>query len=133
MYKNINSLSKQDLAKIILLEPDNKKWIYNRNIKQTIAKVLEQNIEVRKIKKKEEFENEKKKQLVLEEAARANNKPVICKICNKETREWRVYYGVDNSCKCRECFEMNLGKISEFGGNIRKNKRTSVRHRGYFE
>ncbi|MGL4329900.1 MAG: competence protein CoiA family protein [Clostridium sp.] len=102
--KNINSLSKQELAKIILLEHNNKKWIYNRRTKQNIVKVLEQNSEIRERKKREEVEREKKKQQELEEEARANNKTAICKICNKETTKWTAYYGKEKSCKCRECY-----------------------------
>lgn len=101
--KNINKLSKKEIANIILSDLDNKKWIYNRITKKHIKDVLELNDIARERKIIEQKENEKKKQKEIEELAGIYNKVGICRICKKETTEWTIYDGKDKSCLCREC------------------------------
>lgn len=101
--KNINKLSKKEIANIILSDPDNKKWIYNRNTKKHIKEVLESNDAARERKAQEQKENEKKKQKEIEELAAVYNRVGTCRICNKETTKWTIYDGKDKSCLCREC------------------------------
>ena len=106
-------MSKDDLERIIIYGVEGKKWIYNRNVDKYIVNIIEEN---KKLIKKQKAEKDKiiKEQLIIKEEKQRKldelyNKKSLCRICNRNTEDWIIRYGIDNTCICRECRIGGLG------------------------
>lgn len=105
IVNSLATISKKQIAYEILVNPDNRYWIYNKRVEKIISVAIKENeeeiVERKKILDKEL--EQKRSEGTNVKVSSGENKYGTCNECGTYTNDWNIYNGDTNTVTCRDC------------------------------